>query len=742
MLDMTEGTLRYGLSALTGPRIIVFDVSGVFRLGRTAVAGWDSNGNGWDTASRLNIPADVTIAGQTAPGPVVIMGGSLRPGETNIILRNVTIAPGYGSRNFDEPEQPAVSGDFPDSYVFDAIDISGQDVMIDHVTTVYATDETISMNEEANNITIQFSNISQGQNYPQADAEADEITYTGHALGSLLQAGSNAKVSVLHNLYAHQKGRLPRVGTEADALTVAGVGAFNDFRNNVFYNWLGTAGTGASGQPSQNNFVGNFYLAGPGGDNPSGGTSTALSNAAGGTSIFNGSDSTNTKVFHAGNVKDTNRDAGADDGAALANSDFSSSAIQATAFTQTPYVGVTETAQAAFARVLDYAGSRFWERGAVDARIVAETRAGTGKIVGWADNPFDSNASEGVEWRSLVATSSLTRDASFDTDRDGMPNTWEAMHGLNPDVADNNGDHDADGYTNVEEYINELAAFPAPAALVFTGKTNARYAQITNWLVGPSPNHTGMRPSAYWQPSRYDAARIMKGIALVDATGQHARSLEVGARAGTAELVISSGFLRLESDLVVGVERKSDAVPFAPANGRVTQRGGDLVAERAVVLGGPSGARGAYELLGGVLSTPLLTRAAGASFAFYGGTLRTERVDFDLVNQGGRLAPGRNIGEMLVKGDLHLREGTLEIELGARASDSLRVSGRAELGGALHVVVRGGRELREGERFTLINADGGVSGAFHQVPPGFRVIHTDKRVLLVRSSSQERIAAR
>ena len=53
-------------------------------------------------------------------------------------------------------------------------------------------------------------------------------------------------------------------------LTVAGVGAFNDFRNNVFYNWLGTAGSGASGQPSQNNFVGNFYLAGPGGDNPLG----------------------------------------------------------------------------------------------------------------------------------------------------------------------------------------------------------------------------------------------------------------------------------------------------------------------------------------------------------------------------------------------------------------------------------------------------------------------------------------
>ena len=88
--------------------------------------------------------------------------------------------------------------------------------MIDHVTTIYATDETVSMNELANNVTIQYCNISLGQNYPQADAEARGVIYTGHALGSLLQAGSNAKISVLHNLYAHLKGRLPRVGTEAD----------------------------------------------------------------------------------------------------------------------------------------------------------------------------------------------------------------------------------------------------------------------------------------------------------------------------------------------------------------------------------------------------------------------------------------------------------------------------------------------------------------------------------------------
>ena len=104
-----------------------------------------------------------------------------------------------------------------------------------------------------------------------------------------------------------------------------------------------------------------------------------------------------------------------------------------------------------------------------------------------------------------------------------MPNTWETTNGLNPNAADNNGDTDADGYTNLEEYLNEIAAWPAIAALQFTGRNNSRYAEIQNWIVGPSKAHTGMRDTAYWQPSRYDVAQITAGTAIVDAVGQHAR---------------------------------------------------------------------------------------------------------------------------------------------------------------------------------------------------------------------------
>lgn len=566
--DNSPGTLRYGLANVSGPRTIVFDVAGVFWLGRY---GAESNhNNGWDVNSRYNLSGNTTIAGQTAPGPVIIMGGGVKGSAANIIFRNVTIAPGYGMRSFDEPPVPPTIGDFPDSYVYDAVDCSGQNIMLDHLTTLYITDEAISCNEFANNLTVQYCNVSQGQNYPQADAESSSVSYTGHALAHLLQAGSNAKISVLHNLYAHQKGRLPRVGSEV------GTGAINDFRNNVFYNWLGTAGSGASGQPSFNNFINNFYLAGPGGDNPVGGSNSNLTTSAGGTGIFSGSDSTLTRVFHTGNLKDTNKDGDPYDGSALANSDFGSSAFQSPAYNVS--IGVTLSAPESFTNVLRYVGSRWWDRpynfilgntgaittndiGAyVDERLIRETVTGTGKIMAWADDPFDNNPNEGTEWRNLLAlradpvtgAAPFNRPANWDTDGDGLPDAWESEHGLNPNVANNNADFDTDGYTDLEEYLNELAAWPAPGVIVFNNTTNNRYAEIFNWSVsGVTLNVAGLGTAetvSRWQPSRYDTALISNRTCFVDAVGQCAGTLRL---TNSAVLNITNGWLSIADKLEI-----------------------------------------------------------------------------------------------------------------------------------------------------------------------------------------------
>ncbi|NOS70685.1 MAG: hypothetical protein HOP33_12235, partial [Verrucomicrobia bacterium] len=571
------GTLRYGLTDGNFPpgvpRTIVFDVAGTFWLGRF---GAESNHmHGWDAASRYNLSGNTTIAGQTAPGPVIIAGGVTKASSANTIARNLMFAPSYGMRSFEDPPTLPTPGDFPDSFVFDALDISGQNIMLDHLTAIYATDETISANELANNLTIQFCTMAQGENYPQADAENPGV-YGGHALGSLLQAGSNAKVSVINNFYAHLKGRLPRVGSEV------GTGALNDFRNNVFYNWFNTAGTGAGGQPSFNNFINNFHLAGDGGDDVSG---TNIVSAGGGTSIFSGDGGPVTRAYVSGNLKDTNKDADPND-TSSADGNYSSILPQATAYDIN--IGVTLSPQATLTNALRYGGSRWWERdydialgntgaiNTVDERLAHEAITGTGQIIAWADDPFNSSPGEGLEWKGLLALRADTNTfaapfnhpAGWDTDGDGLPNSWEALHGLNPSVPNNNADFDSDGYTDLEEYLNELAAWPAPGVITFTGNANSRYASIFNWqVIGVSVNIAGTNTttSSPWQPSRYDAAIIHSQTVVVDSAGQHAGYLRVEAG---GLLNITNGWLSIANRLESSAD--SAICVLSPAGLRVT----------------------------------------------------------------------------------------------------------------------------------------------------------------------------
>jgi hypothetical protein len=545
----TPGTLLYGLTSVSGARTIVFDVAGVFHLGNMDTATWTSGGNAWNAASRQSVGANnITIAGQTAPGPVIIMGGTLKPAGNNMVFRNITIAAGYGMDQFWESgTNPPAAGTLPTSYTMDAMDISGQNIMIDHIDAWFGSDELISCNEQANNLTIQYCNHALGQNYQQ------------HGYGHLLQPNTDFKLSFLHNLDAHIRARLPRVGSEV------GTGSLNDFRNNVQYNWLGD-GPGYSGaqQYSKNNFINNFYLAGNGGD------SDWDSTEGGGVGIFSGS-SGYTTVYAAGNLKDTNKDGDPNDAvAADGSANYQNSFLRSSAYDIN--IGVTLNAADSFTNVLRYVGSRWWERdydaalgnvGAVNTlseRILYNVATGTGRILAWADDPYDVSgsyaadpANEGAEWRALWAlrpdtngVAPFNRSAGWDTDQDGIPNYWETEHGLNPSVANNNGDFDNDGYTDLEEYMNDIAAWPAPGVIVFTGDESNRYARIFNWRVyGAQVNITNLGNTttfSFWQPSRYDTALISNQTVIVDAVGQHAGILRL---TNNATLNLNSGWLNV-----------------------------------------------------------------------------------------------------------------------------------------------------------------------------------------------------
>ena len=91
-----------------------------------------------------------------------------------------------------------------------------------------------------------------------------------------------------------------------------------------------------------------------------------------------------------------------------------------------------------------------------DKRVIRETREGTTSHKGSKSGlPGLPDSQEDVGgWEDYPE---IHRPADWDTDRDGMPNTWEIEKGLDPnDAADGPRDPDGDGYTNLESFLNVL----------------------------------------------------------------------------------------------------------------------------------------------------------------------------------------------------------------------------------------------------------------------------------------------
>jgi hypothetical protein len=83
-------------------------------------------------------------------------------------------------------------------------------------------------------------------------------------------------------------------------------------------------------------------------------------------------------------------------------------------------------------------------RDEVDKRVVENCRNRRGRLI--------NSPKEVGGWPQLTS-----KAAEPDSDGDGMPDSWEKLHGLDPkDGADGNRDRDEDGYTNLEEYLSAL----------------------------------------------------------------------------------------------------------------------------------------------------------------------------------------------------------------------------------------------------------------------------------------------
>lgn len=105
-------------------------------------------------------------------------------------------------------------------------------------------------------------------------------------------------------------------------------------------------------------------------------------------------------------------------------------------------------------------------------------RCAHGRVSRWKNHPSQIETSDSVNDESDVGgwPSLKSGTPPQDTDHDGMPDSWETANGYNPnDPADRNGDHDGDGYTNLEEYLNGLVTKELVAGSNPWGPQNLRF---------------------------------------------------------------------------------------------------------------------------------------------------------------------------------------------------------------------------------------------------------------------------
>lgn len=442
-----EGSFRYGIKKVSGPRTIVFDVAGVISL-----------------KSRLTCSDKfVTIAGQTAPGNGVMLRtcpfGMQSDGITRFLrmrlghkkMINGLIPKGgdngngveYAPEEVGQTDETTLSG-------LDGMGMSGNDhAIMDHCSISWTIDEAFS-SRSAKAITLQHTLISEALNIA---GHPNYSSGTGHGYAATIGAGQNGGQpgSFHHNLLAHCEGRNWSISGGLD-----GGGSYDghhDIFNNVVYNWGHRASDGGT---HELNFVNNYYKKG-----------SATSQNYLLRHQFEGTGSGTQRAYVSGNIREETSGSKTKD--ALNNTyKYETSGDQVLNWEPWsnepffPSYANIETAEAAYKNVLSDVGCTqpFFDNH--DQRMVNETlnrsystKGVRSKKNGIIDTEEDTGC-EGFDLEKLGIVNA-TRANDWDSDADGIPNWFEELTGTNASVANNNDDRDGDFYTDLEEYLNWIA---------------------------------------------------------------------------------------------------------------------------------------------------------------------------------------------------------------------------------------------------------------------------------------------
>jgi len=410
--DSGPGSLREAVEA-SGPRIVVFSISGIIEL-----------------QSQLSVKNDdLTILGQTAPGDGICLANyTFYVNADNLIIRYMRFRPG--------------------SYQIGEYDASwgrnNRDIIFDHCSFSWGNDEQASFYDNTN-FTMQYCIISESfyaSTHPKGN----------HGYGGIW-GGMGA--SFHHNLIANHTSRLPRFCGARYHLATASAEKV-DFRNNVIYNWGFNSAYG--GEAGNHNMVNNYFKPGP---------ATATGSIP--YRIINPYDKKSdgnpiSKWYLDGNHVYGNASVTADNwngGMQQSDASITQGELKLYAPLATAYV-TTESAEDAYNSVLANAGANL-VRDAVDLRAINGARTGTANYGGsyGANTGIIDNESQVGGYPTYKTYNQIT-----DTDNDGMADSWERANGLTVGLQDHSGDADGDGYTNIEEYAEYILTGGASSGLL------------------------------------------------------------------------------------------------------------------------------------------------------------------------------------------------------------------------------------------------------------------------------------
>jgi pectate lyase len=382
------GSLRNGITtAPAAGRTIVFDVAGTIHLTSSLSFGGKSN---------------ITIAGQTAPaGGITLADSRLHINDANnIILQHLRVRPGSTLGSTD-----------PDAIWVE----ESTNVIIDHVTASWGVDETISVTHDSDNVTVQWSTMTQGL-FNAGHSGDDGV---GHSYGSLINGG---RYSFHHNLYAHSKARHPRAQDSGNRYLML------DWVNNVVFNPGDEFGNSDSNDPYDMNMVGNYGIKGP--------------QSGSNTSYLMRPQDVDSRFYVDGNYMDADQDLLLDGNPVNGNAVFRPGGAWTLMPSRFDYPPVTTyAAEQAYIQVMSRAGANNY-RDAIDKRTI---RTVFNHLPGFIDTQ--------AEWGGWPALPSGS--PAPDANGDGVPDAWATANGFSTSTP-LNSTFAPDGYTYLEKYIHSL----------------------------------------------------------------------------------------------------------------------------------------------------------------------------------------------------------------------------------------------------------------------------------------------